>query len=185
MLGIKKFLRGLPGRELIEDYTMKPTINISGIKGGYTGSDIFTQMPRSADAKLELRIMPYQRPDDIVWKLRKHLAMHGFPEIEVRFLACNPWSRIDPECDIVKAAKTTYERFGVPHIMNPSYWGSGPHEGHVRKPLGFSGCGLEFGLGIGGRSHSQDEFETVEGLRTCAKSFAVFFNEYARLPKRK
>jgi acetylornithine deacetylase/succinyl-diaminopimelate desuccinylase-like protein len=181
MLGVKKFLRGLPGRELIQDYIMKPTINIDGIQGGYVGPKVFTQMPRSGDVKIDIRIMPYQRPEDIVWKLKKHLHMHGFPEVEIHVQGINLWSKIDPECDIVKAAKTTYERFNVPYITNPSYWGEGPHEGHVRKPLGFSGKGLEFGLGIGGRSHSKDEFETVEGLRSCAKSFVVFFNEYAKL----
>jgi acetylornithine deacetylase/succinyl-diaminopimelate desuccinylase-like protein len=141
-------------------------------------------MPRSGNIKIDIRIMPYQRPDDIIWRLRKHLAMHGFPEIEVRVQGINPWSRIAPECNIVTAARKSYEHFNVPYILNPCYWGAGPHEGHVRKPLGFSGCGLEFGLGIGGRSHSKDEFETVEGLRGCAKSFVVFFSEYANLSKK-
>jgi acetylornithine deacetylase/succinyl-diaminopimelate desuccinylase-like protein len=184
MLGVKKFLRGLPPRELIQDYIMKPTINIDSMQGGYAGPDVFTQMPRSGNIKMDINIMPYQRPEDIVWKLKRHLHMHGFPEVEVRVLGIYPWSKIDPDCDIVKAAKKAYEHFNVPYITNPYYWGAGPHEGYVRKPLGFSGSGLEFGLGIGGRSHSKDEFETVEGLRGCAKSFAVFFGKYSKLPKK-
>lgn len=181
MLGIKKFLRGLPGRDLIEDYLTKPSINIDGIQGGHVGSDVWTQMPREGTVKLDIRMMPYMRPEDLVWKFKKHLHMHGFPEVEVRVTGYNPWSKIDPECDIVQAARRTYEKMGVKYIENPSYWGSGPHEGHIRKPLGFSGRGLEFGLGTGGRSHSVDEFETVEGLRQCAKSYVVYLNEYAKL----
>jgi acetylornithine deacetylase/succinyl-diaminopimelate desuccinylase-like protein len=181
MLGVRKFLRGLPPRDLIPDYLLKPTINIDGIQGGYTGPKVFTILPKSASAKMDIRITPYQRPDDIIWKLKKHLAMHGFPEVEVRVQGINLWSRIDPECDIVKAAERTFDYFGIPYVLNPCYWGEGPHEGHIRRPLGFSGKGLEFGMGIGGRSHSKDEFQTVEGLRSGAKSFTVFFNEYAKL----
>jgi acetylornithine deacetylase/succinyl-diaminopimelate desuccinylase-like protein len=154
------------------------------MQGGYAGPDVFTQMPRSGEIKIDIPIMPCQRPDDIVWKLKRHLRMHGFPEVEVLVKGIYPWSKIDPNCDIVKAAKETYAYFNVSCIENPCYWGAGPHEGYVRKPLGFSGNGLEFGLGIGGRSHSKDEFETVEGLRGCAKSFAVFFDRYASLPMR-
>ena len=184
MLGVRKFLRGLPGRELIGDYLMKPTINIDGFQSGYGGSDVWTMLPREASAKIDIRIMPFQRPEDIIWKLRKHLHMHGFPEVQVRINGFHPWSIMQSDSDIVNAAKSTYDTFGVPYILNPCYWGAGPHEGHIRKPLGFSGQGLEFGLGQGGRSHSVDEFETVEGLRQCAKSFAVFSNKYAELGKK-
>ena len=54
-----------------------PTCNIQGISAGYTGPGTKTILPRQAQAKLDLRLVPDQDPDEIFELLRAHLDESG------------------------------------------------------------------------------------------------------------
>lgn len=60
-----------------------PTCNIDGIQAGYTGPGIKTVLPCIAFAKIDFRLVPDQRPQEVLRQLRQHLEAQGFGDIEI------------------------------------------------------------------------------------------------------
>jgi acetylornithine deacetylase/succinyl-diaminopimelate desuccinylase-like protein len=60
-----------------------PTCNIAGIQAGYTGAGAKTVLPCRAFAKVDFRLVPDQRPREVLDLLREHLEAHGFTDIEI------------------------------------------------------------------------------------------------------
>ena len=117
----------LEGAALRERHLMEPTCNIDGIWGGYQGPGTKTVLPAEATAKLDFRLVPDQRPDDILRKLRAHLDGNGFSDIELtRLGAVNPsrTSLSSPWAKLV--AEVCEEVYGRPPVIQPSMAGTGP-----------------------------------------------------------
>src|SRR5690606_31717797 len=85
MYGIESFLRDRSGYDL-EISVFEPTANIAGFLTGYTDPGIKTVLPAKAMAKMDFRLVPNQRPDDILQKLRAHLTAQGFDDVRVKKL---------------------------------------------------------------------------------------------------
>ncbi|MBU6452477.1 MAG: M20/M25/M40 family metallo-hydrolase [Cyanobacteria bacterium REEB67] len=60
----------------------RPTFEVHGITGGYTGPGVKTIVPNQAEAKVSMRLVPNQDPDRIVEALRKFVAAHA-PDVEL------------------------------------------------------------------------------------------------------
>ncbi len=107
--------------------TFDPTANIAGMGGGYQGPGAKTIVPAKASAKIDFRLVPNQRPDDIVHKLRHHLDAHGFTDIAINVLGAEPPSLVDPDEPIVQlAASTAREVFEKPARLVPMAGGTTP-----------------------------------------------------------
>lgn len=83
-LGIDEFVGNVTGVDYLKRYFFEPTCNIAGIVSGFTipGASK-TVLPKQVMAKLDLRLVPEQDPDDIVAKLRSHLDERGFDDIDI------------------------------------------------------------------------------------------------------
>ncbi|MGH7070139.1 MAG: M20/M25/M40 family metallo-hydrolase, partial [Acetobacteraceae bacterium] len=64
-------------RSGIERLWARPTADLNGIWGGYSGPGSKTVIPSSAAAKLSFRLVPDQDPEKIVAGLRRFLATHA------------------------------------------------------------------------------------------------------------
>ncbi|MGO1057514.1 dipeptidase [Planococcus sp. FY231025] len=64
---------GEKGYSFVERTWIRPTLEINGITGGFSGEGIKTVLPAQASAKITCRLVPNQDPDDIVAKLRAHV----------------------------------------------------------------------------------------------------------------
>ena len=82
-MGVKQWARDASWRQALEDLAHRPTVNIEGLVGGYTGPGGMTILPHRAAAKLDLRLVPDMTHEDAVAKLKAHLAKRGFGDIEV------------------------------------------------------------------------------------------------------
>lgn len=67
---------GEKGYSFVERTWIRPTLEINGITGGFSGEGIKTVLPSEASAKITCRLVPNQNPDDIVAKLRAHIEAH-------------------------------------------------------------------------------------------------------------
>ncbi len=79
-----KALRGEAGFSVLERLWARPTLEINGIWGGFTGEGAKTIVPAEAHAKLSCRLVPDQDPDEVARLLREHLEGSAPPTVSVR-----------------------------------------------------------------------------------------------------
>src|SRR5207302_4655215 len=78
-------LFGETGYNSLERVWARPTIEINGIGGGYQGEGTKTVIPREAFAKLTFRLVPNQRPEQIVKQVKMHLERVCPKAVRVEF----------------------------------------------------------------------------------------------------
>ncbi len=125
---IPAFLGNLSNGPLLLSQFYTPTCNISGIQAGHVGEGIRTIIPASARAHLDFRLVPRQKPDEILALLRRQLERDGFGDVSVRPLGpALPPYRTPPEHPfvqaVVQATRMAYQR--RPAVF-PIMGGSGP-----------------------------------------------------------
>ncbi|WP_136617838.1 MULTISPECIES: dipeptidase [Mesorhizobium] len=76
-------VQGEPGFSIREQLTLRPALDINGMWGGYIGSGSKTVIPRTANAKLSLRTVPGQDPDQVSNALKAHLRAVCPPGVEL------------------------------------------------------------------------------------------------------
>ncbi|MBD7985336.1 dipeptidase [Sporosarcina sp. Sa2YVA2] len=69
-------LFGEKGYSYLEQTWTRPTLEVNGVFGGFSGEGIKTVLPAEAGAKITCRLVPDQDPDDIVKKLKAHIEAH-------------------------------------------------------------------------------------------------------------
>jgi acetylornithine deacetylase/succinyl-diaminopimelate desuccinylase-like protein len=123
--GVDPFLPG-DGAELARRLVAEPTANIAGLVAGYTGDGVKTVLPAEARAKLDIRLVPDQRPERVVGQLRAHLDRRGFQDIEIRVHHSVPPARSELDFPLGHAViAAAQERFGEP-VVYPLVPGAGP-----------------------------------------------------------
>lgn len=127
-LGVESFVGGATGTEFLRRYFFEPTCNIAGIVAGFIVPGASkTVLPKQAMAKLDMRLVPNQEPDEIVAKLRKHLDDRGFSDIEINRFSNEHPVRSPSDSLIARAAiEAARETFDEPPAMSPMMIGTGP-----------------------------------------------------------
>ena len=69
-------LFGEKGYSHLERTWARPTLEVNGVFGGFSGEGIKTVLPAEAGAKITCRLVPDQDPDEIVEKLKAHIEKH-------------------------------------------------------------------------------------------------------------
>jgi acetylornithine deacetylase/succinyl-diaminopimelate desuccinylase-like protein len=83
LFGVKVFAPE-PGFSLIESNWLRPTLEINGMSGGYTGKGFKTIIPAKAEAKISCRLVPDQDPRDIAERVGNFLRNQMPKELEFR-----------------------------------------------------------------------------------------------------
>jgi len=126
-LGLRGFVRGLKGEELKRRHLLEPTCNICGLFSGYTGEGSKTVLPSFASAKLDFRLVPQQRPEDILEKLKRHLEKHGFGDVSITCHEGEPPARTPLDSPFVKLmVEAGREVYGAEPLIVPTFAGTGP-----------------------------------------------------------
>ena len=176
--GLKEFLRGRTGYEAKKELLFSPTCTINGFLTGYTGPRSKTVLPKEAMVKLDFRLVPNQKPDEIFEKLVSHLKGRGFSDIEtVQYGSTEPTKTpvTDPFVAIVaKAAEKIYEKRAV---VYPTSAGSGPM--HLFRnllgcPVVSAGCSH-----ADAKVHAPNENLTIDGFIKGTKFMATIMNDLA------
>ncbi|HEX2057017.1 MAG TPA: M20/M25/M40 family metallo-hydrolase [Actinomycetota bacterium] len=127
-LGIDSFVGDDTGIDLVRRYYFEPTCNIAGIVAGFTVPGASkTVLPKEAMAKLDMRLVPDQDPDDVVAKLRRHLDERGFDDIEINRFSNEHPVRSPSDSLIARAALAgARDVFHREPAVSPMMIGTGP-----------------------------------------------------------
>src|SRR5207248_9419652 len=82
--GVQRWVRDVSYRDALARLAGRPTVNIEGLVGGYTGPGGKTVLPHRAGAQLDLRLVPDMTVEDTLQKVKAHLAKRGFGDIEIK-----------------------------------------------------------------------------------------------------
>ena len=178
--GVKEFIKGLKGgTDLKMEEVFTPTCTICGLTSGYQGPGSKTVQPARASAKVDFRLVPTQKPEDIVKKLRKHLDAQGFSDVQINFLGGEPAARTDPDDPFIKiVVDTSTEIYEAPMEIVPMVGGSGPSYPFVHD-LGLPVATM--GLGYPDtRAHAPNENIRLDLYLKHAKHMARVVKEFAK-----
>lgn len=183
-LQVERWAHDASWRDALAALASRPTVNIEGLVGGYTGPGGMTVLPHRAVAKLDLRLVPDMTFDGAVGALRAHLARRGFGDIEVRPSGGYDPTQTPASAPLIQKQLATYRRHG----LDPQLWprNAGSYPGWV-----FTGAPLRlpsghFGLGHGSGAHAPDEYYVIEsthpkvrGFDDATRSFVDYLYELA------
>lgn len=139
---------GETGRPVLERLWARPTADLNGIWGGYTGEGSKTVIASHAHAKLSFRLVGGQDPAKILDGLRAFLAAHTPPgaRVSVQDLGGSPGVEVATDGPFIPAAIAALEdEYGkTPVLMGCG--GSIPVVGTLKTLLGLDTILMGFGL---------------------------------------
>ena len=139
---------GEPGYSLYERSTIRPALTVTGVTGGYQGPGAKSIIPAKASAKLDIRLVPDQRPEEISDLLRRHLARvtpAGFRVGMRTLLSARPVTMRRDHPAAAAAAEAYRSAFGVAPVFMRS-GGTIPVVGLFQGILGLPVVMMGFGL---------------------------------------
>jgi acetylornithine deacetylase/succinyl-diaminopimelate desuccinylase-like protein len=139
---------GEPEYSLVERLGARPTLEVNGIAGGYTGQGAKTVLPSAAHAKISMRLVPDQTPEEILRKFTDYVQQLAPPTVKatVTYSHGAPPSVTDIDEPALQAAAAAYQ---VVYDRQPVYMregGSIPVVAHFQTHLCLETVLMGFGL---------------------------------------
>ena len=159
-LGVQRWVHDENWVDSLLRLESRPTINIEGLVGGYTGPGGKTILPHRAVAKVDMRLVPDMTAADTLAKLKAHLAKRGFGDIEVNMSGGYDPTQTDPASRLIQSQLATYRKLGLESQLWPRSAGSWPGYVFTGAPLNLPAG--HFGLGHGTGAHAPDEYYLIE-----------------------
>jgi len=184
LLGVQHWVHDVSWQESLELLTSRPTVNIEGLVGGYTGPGGKTILPGRAVAKIDMRLVPDMTAAESLAALKAHLAKKGFADIEVNMSGGYDPTSTPADAALIRAATAVYKRHGIDPVVMPRLAGSWPGYVFTGDPLRLPAG--HFGLGHGSGAHAPDEYYVIEstnpkvqGLDGATRSYVEYLYELA------
>jgi len=183
-LGVEHWVHDVSWQEALELLMSRPTVNIEGLVGGYTGPGGKTILPHRAVAKIDMRLVPDMKATEALAALKAHLAKRGFGDIEVNMTGGYNPNSTPADAALIRAQTAVYKRSGIDPIVLPRSAGSWPGYVFTEGPLHLAAG--HFGIGHGSGAHAPDEYyviesknEKVQGMDGAVRSFVEYLYEVA------
>ncbi len=174
-------VRGEPGFSAHELTTVRPSLSINGISGGYQGRGPKSVIPGVASAKITVRLVPDQRPREIEALLRRHVARHTPPGVTAELvptLHAVPVVVDRRHPALAAAARAYREAFGVAPVHVRS-GGTVPAASTLHELLGTPPVLMGFAL-PGDHVHGPNEGFSLEIYGRAIHAAVVFLDEIGR-----
>ena len=182
-LGINE-INGETNYTTLERTGIRPTVELNGIWGGYTGEGAKTVLPSKASAKISMRLVPNQKSDKITEMFVKHFNKIAPPTVTVKVTLHHGGEPVVTPTDSVAfkaASKAMEQTFGKKPIPTRG-GGSIPIVALFEKELGLKSVLMGFGLDSDS-IHSPNEhfgiFNFMKGIETIPLFFK-YFSEMSR-----
>ncbi len=176
---------GETGYTTNERNSIRPTLDVNGIWGGYTGEGAKTVIASKAYAKISMRLVPDQDPDEITELFSEHFMSIAPKAVKVKVTPHHGGHAYVTPIDNIgyQAANKAYtETFGVPAIPQRS-GGSIPIVALFEKELKSKTILMGFGLDSDA-IHSPNEhfgvFNYLKGIETIPLFYKYYNDLYAK-----
>jgi len=177
-------LLGEEGYTTLERTSIRPTMDVNGIWGGYIGKGAKTVLPSKAFAKISMRLVPNQDPDRITALFSKHFTSIAPKAVKVKVTPHHggkPAVTPTDSLEYIAASKAMEETFGKKPIPVRG-GGSIPIVSLFEDILNVKTVLMGFGLDSDD-IHSPNEhfgiFNFFQGIRTIP----IFLKHYAQSKK--
>jgi len=184
-MGVDHWVHDVSWQESLELLCSRPTVNIEGLVGGYTGPGGKTILPGRAVAKIDMRLVPDMTAAEALAALKAHLAKKGFGDIEVNMSGGYDPTSTPADSSIIRASIAVYKKNGIDPVLFPRLAGSWPGFVFTGDPLHLPAG--HFGMGHGNGAHAPDEYYLIEsknpkvaGMDEAVRAHVEFLYEVAR-----
>ncbi len=167
-----------------ERNSIRPTLDVNGIWGGYTGEGAKTVIPSNAFAKISMRLVPDQDPDEITELFSKHFKSIAPKAVKVKVTAHHGGDAYVTPIDSIGylAANKAYTKtFGVEAIPQRS-GGSIPIVALFEKELKSKTILMGFGLNSDA-IHSPNEHFGIFNFLKGIETIPLFYKYYTEMFK--
>ena len=164
---------GESDRSVLEKIWSRPTCDVNGIFGGYTGKGSKTVLPAQASAKFSFRLVGKQDPDKVVASFRDFVKARLPADAKVQFLShgASPALTLPFSSEALgRARRALHAEWNKEPVLSGS-GGSIPIVGLFKKDLGIDALMIGFGLDDD-RIHSPNEKYEMSSFTKGARSWA-------------
>jgi acetylornithine deacetylase/succinyl-diaminopimelate desuccinylase-like protein len=163
---------GEQGRSVLEQIASRPTCEINGIVGGYTGEGFKTVIPARAKAKISFRLVSGMQPDKIRAAFRAHVEARVPADCSVRFSRHGGSPAVSVPTDgpyLGRARDALTAEWGKEAVLRGS-GGSIPVAGDFKRILGLDTLLIGYANGDD-RIHSPNEKYNLTSYRKGIRSW--------------
>lgn len=177
-------VRGEKGYSTVERTGIRPTLDVNGIWGGYTGEGAKTVLPSKAYAKISMRLVPDQSSKEITKLFTDHFMSIAPAEVKVKVTPHHGGEPVVTPTDsdaYQAAAKAISTAFGKDPIPTRG-GGSIPIVALFESVLGLKTVLMGFGLDSDA-IHSPNEKYGVKNYLMGIETLPYFHKYYAEMKK--
>jgi acetylornithine deacetylase/succinyl-diaminopimelate desuccinylase-like protein len=173
-------LWGEAGWTAAERLWYRPTLEVNGAWGGFTGEGPKTVIPCEAHAKLTARLVPDQDPEEVLRLIERHLRQHCPPTAELSFVARGRGrpAAVDRSHPAVQAAARALRSVFGQDVAFVGEGGSIPVVQALADTLGLTAVLLGFTLPDDGL-HAPNEHFRLECFDLGLRTLCAFWPELA------
>jgi acetylornithine deacetylase/succinyl-diaminopimelate desuccinylase-like protein len=171
---------GEKDRLLIEQISSRPTCDVNGIIGGYTGKGSKTVLPAQASAKFSFRLVGQQDPAKVVESFRAFVQKRLPADCRAEFISHGASAALQLPFSseaLTRASRALQAEWGKEPVL-AGCGGSIPVIGSFKHDLGMDSLMIGFGLDDD-RMHSPNEKYDLASFHKGARSWARVLNALA------
>jgi acetylornithine deacetylase/succinyl-diaminopimelate desuccinylase-like protein len=180
LIGVPASMDGEPGYTLLERLSARPTFDINGLWGGYSGEGSKTIIPAWAAAKFSTRLVPDQDHREIERQVVDHLHRIAPPTVKVEVTVIHGGQPAITPLDhpaIQRAAKALEAAFGKAPLFHRS-GGSIPVVAALDAALGLKTVMVGF-ASPNGNFHAPNEWMPLANYRGGMRALVRLWDELA------
>ncbi|NET33888.1 MAG: dipeptidase [Cyanothece sp. SIO1E1] len=169
-------VHGEKGYTTLERASARPTLDVNGIWGGYTGEGAKTVLPSKANAKISMRLVPDQDPKEIAKLFTDYFNSIAPETVKVTVTDHHGGYASVTNLDFygLKAAAKAFEEVFEKEVLFSREGGSIPIVADFKRVLGVESILMGFGL-TSDAIHSPNEKFSIQDFHRGIKTSARFF----------
>ncbi len=174
---------GDPAYTVRERTTVRPTVEVNGMWGGYTGAGSKTVLPCEAFAKLTMRLVPGQDPAAAQEAVKRHFETHCPPGVKLSF-TCRPGGTraftLAADNPLLLAAERVLEGVTGQRPIRTRAGGTVPITAMFQERLGMDS--LMFGLAMPDEdAHAPNEFFRIDSVTEGLQTWPLLLRELGKV----